>query len=547
MINGMSAFFLSRIDTARLNWEETRDSSVSTRRIMRIFRSALLVGIGYYVGTRVGFYLTPHGQPNSTFWPPNAILLAGLLLAHRRTWWVFLLAVLPAHLLAQLQTGVPFWTAIGWFITNTSEALIGAFLITRFTRGKIFDSARGVVNFVVFGVVIAPLVTSFLDAAAVVITGWGHGYWPLGAERFWTNALAELTVVPTIVICGSNGISWIREASVARWCEAALLALGSVSVTALVFGLRPVSPATIPALLYAPLLLLLWATVRFGSGGMSACLLCIAPISIWHLMQGTEPFSSASMPENVLSLQILFCIVAVPLLFLSALMHEARRTEDSLRKISGSLINAQEQERHRIARELHDDLGQQLALASAQLDGLIQESDASLKPNLADLSDQISAISNATREISHGLYPSQLEYLGLASAVRRMCHEIGHGKQISIQLAVGDLPHLQPSISLCLYRVVQEALHNVMKHSLADRVEVQLGSDNQRVMLQITDNGVGFDVSRQTKGLGLHSMRERVRSVDGTIEIVSAPKTGTRIEVLVSLRQGESQRHPFSA
>src|SRR6516165_7085770 len=161
-----------------------------------------------------------------------------------------------------------------------------------------------------------------------------------------------------------------------------------------------------------------------------------------------------------------------------------------------------------------------------------------LKSNLADLSDQISTISNTTREISHGLYPSQLEYLGLASAVRRVCHEIGHGKQISIQLAVNDLPHLQPSISLCLYRVTQEALHNVIRHSLANTVQVELGGDDQRVLLRITDDGVGFDLSRQTEGLGLHSMRERIRSVGGTIEIVSAPKNGTRIEVQVNFRQG---------
>jgi two-component system sensor histidine kinase UhpB len=377
-----------------------------------------------------------------------------------------------------------------------------------------------------------------LDAGAVIITGWGHGYWPLEAQRFWTNALAELTVVPTIVIWSSNGISWIREANAARWCETALLGLGTASVTVLVFGLRPVSPVTIPALLYAPLLLLLWAMVRFGSGGMSACLLCIALISTWYVMQGTEPFASASMRQNILSLQILFCVVAVPLLFVSALMHEARQTEHSLRNISGSLIDAQEQERHRIARELHDDLGQRLALTSAKLNGLIEESDASLKPNLADLSKQISAISNTTREISHGLYPRQLEYVGLATAVRTLCHEIGSGKQLSIQLAVGNLPHLQPSISLCLYRVAQEALHNVIKHSLADRAQVELGADDHQVLLRITDGGVGFDLSRQTEGLGLHSMRERVRLVGGTIEIVSAPKTGTRIEVLVNLPQG---------
>jgi two-component system sensor histidine kinase UhpB len=264
-------------------------------------------------------------------------------------------------------------------------------------------------------------------------------------------------------------------------------------------------------------------------------------------MQGTEPFASASMRQNVLSLQILFCVVAVPLLFVSALLDEARQTEHSLRNISGSLINAQEQERHRIARELHDDLGQRLALTSAKLNGLIKESDASLKPNLADLSEQISAISNTTREISHDLYPSLLEYVGLATAVRRLCHEIGYGKQLSIQLAVGNLPHLQPSISLCLYRVAQEALHNVIKHSLANKVQVDLGTDDQRVLLRITDDGVGFDLSRQTEGLGLHSMRERVRSVGGMIEIVSALRTGTRIEVLVNVRQGDalSQNSPI--
>src|SRR5215470_9001373 len=96
----------------------------------------LVVAFGYYVGCHVGFLLKPSGSPIATFWPPNAILLAALLLAPRRIWWAFLLAVLPAHMFAQLQTGVPVWTALGWFITNTSEALIGAFCITRFADAK---------------------------------------------------------------------------------------------------------------------------------------------------------------------------------------------------------------------------------------------------------------------------------------------------------------------------------------------------------------------------------------------------------------------------
>ena len=200
-------------------------------------RPALLVAISYYVGTRIGFAWTPIGQPNSTFWPANAILLAALLLTPRRTWWTLLLALLPAHMLAQLQAGVPVWTALGWFITNTSEALIGALCITRFTRPRnTLDNVRGVFTFVVFGVMLAPLATSFLDAAAVVVTGWGRAFWPLGVERFWTNALAELTLVPAIVLWGSNGTSWLRGASIARYSEAALLAVSTVLVVILVFG-----------------------------------------------------------------------------------------------------------------------------------------------------------------------------------------------------------------------------------------------------------------------------------------------------------------------
>src|SRR4029077_4046934 len=115
----------------RVNTSETQESSVPTNRILPTVNAVLLVGISYYVGTRIGFAWTPSGQPNSTFWPPNAILLAALLLTPPRAWWMFLLAVLPAHMFAQLQTGVPVGTAVAWFVTNCIEALIGAYCISK--------------------------------------------------------------------------------------------------------------------------------------------------------------------------------------------------------------------------------------------------------------------------------------------------------------------------------------------------------------------------------------------------------------------------------
>jgi signal transduction histidine kinase len=252
------------------------------------------------------------------------------------------------------------------------------------------------------------------------------------------------------------------------------------------------------------------------------------------------------MSQNILSLQILFCVVAVPLMFLSAVMTEARCAQELLRRTSGSLIEAQEQERHRIARELHDDLGQALALTKVTLDGLIQqESGESLKSALTDLSGQISAISNTAREISHGLYPPQLEYLGLAKALNRLCDELRKVKNISTHLTTGNLPdQLQPAISLPLYRIAQETMHNIITHSQAKNVQVELGADDSRVSLRIIDDGVGFDPSHVAGGLGLESMRQRVRAVGGFIDISSSPNSGTRIEVRVPFREDRPEDVP---
>jgi len=147
--------FSSLWNLSRVN--ELSRIPLSGTQILRRFGPALLVASSYYLGTRIGFAWTPSQQPNSTFWPANAILLAAFLLAPQRIWWALLLAVLPAHMIAQLQSGVPVWTASGWFISNSAEGLIGAFFITRFTRQEsLFDTVRGVLTlyFVVFSLLL---------------------------------------------------------------------------------------------------------------------------------------------------------------------------------------------------------------------------------------------------------------------------------------------------------------------------------------------------------------------------------------------------------
>ena len=200
---------------------------------------------------------------------------------------------------------------------------------------------------------------------------------------------------------------------------------------------------------------------------------------MWFTLHGHKPFPYASLPDNILSLQILFCVAVVPLMFLSAVMAESRRAQAELRKISTHLIGAQEQERRRIARELHDNLAQQLALVKANLDQAIDVSDEPLKSGLIDVADQVMGMSHATHEISHGLYPTQLEYLGLQKAVRKLCDEAQRGKALSVNLRIGNLPdQLQPSASLSLYRVAQETLHNIITHSQARNVQVELACED---------------------------------------------------------------------
>jgi len=305
-----------------------------------------------------------------------------------------------------------------------------------------------------------------------------------------------------------------------------------------VFGFQLLPPSTTPALLYLPLPFLLWAVARFGFGGLSVSLLSVALISIWYSTHGREPFPYASMAQNVLSLQILFCVAAVPLMFLSAVMAEARRTQDSLRRISGSLIEAQEQERHRIARELHDDIGQRLALVAVQLqqtheDPLVLPE---VRNRMVKLTKEMSGLADDIQSLSHELHSAKLQYLGLAGAVRGFCQEFGKQQKVEIDFQTHDLPNpISPDISLGLFRVAQEALHNAAKHSGVRQFEVRLWGTSDEIHLTVKDPGVGIDreAAKTGRGLGLISMEERLKLVNGTLSIDSHRKLGTTIHARV--------------
>lgn len=514
----------------------------TVRSVPRFFRTsaiALLVAISYYAGSQIGFLLTPAHSPIAILWPPNAILLAAFLLTPLRIWWVLLLAVLPVHLLIQLTVGIPVLSSLGWFVGNTGEALLGAACIRYFKKERpLFESVQGIVVFLAFGVLLATLVTSFVDAASTVLTGLGSNYWTLWTVRLTSNIVANLVIVPVIVIFWVKGISLFRSVNRARYFEAGALAVGTLVVSLLVFS-RENGTGSIPVFIYALLPLLLWAALRFGAGGLSASMLVVALISAWNVMHGRGMFGNFPVADHVLSLHILLTAFALPLMLTAALIAERRRSDETLRDTRSKLVDAQEQERHRIARELHDDIVQQLTLAGLGVDELRSGSNASAKTALDKLYDQISVASKSTRDLSHNLYPFTVEYLGLAGALKKLCRETGAKSGLNISFSENEAPsRLSPDISHCLFRIAQEALQNIVKHSHAGTASVALKVYGGCVLLRIADDGIGITPEQlRIGGMGLASMRERAWALDGTCKVMSGPQKGTTVETSLPLKQ----------
>ena len=218
---------------------------------------------------------------------------------------------------------------------------------------------------------------------------------------------------------------------------------------------------------------------------------------------------------------------------------DQKLAQEALERIGGKLIEAQEEERSRIARELHDDICQRLALLSMELEQVNRGSNSSAgSSKIEEIRRHCAQIATDVQSLSHKLHSSKLEYLGLAPAIRSFCREFSQQHDVSVQFADEDAPGFLPrDISLSLFRVTQEALQNALKHSGVRRFSVSLRGLENEIQLEVGDLGAGFDVERAKldRGLGLVSMQERAHLVHGSFTIESAVSGGTRILVRVPL------------
>jgi PAS domain S-box-containing protein len=218
---------------------------------------------------------------------------------------------------------------------------------------------------------------------------------------------------------------------------------------------------------------------------------------------------------------------------------ERKQAEEALAGLSGNLIRAQEEERRRIAREIHDDYQQRLAVLGIELGSLAQDIGTDNRIALArlrDLAEQVNTLGMDLHSLSHRLHSSTLDSMGLVAALKGLCSEFRKYHDLKVSLVTENVPEGIPSeTALCVFRITQEALRNVRKHSHARSAEVHVEGVEGMVRLSVSDQGRGFDAGHSSRngGIGIRSMAERVRLVNGGLEVHSRPGGGTTIEAWV--------------
>jgi two-component system sensor histidine kinase UhpB len=271
--------------------------------------------------------------------------------------------------------------------------------------------------------------------------------------------------------------------------------------------------------------------------------------AIWGTMRGHGPFLAQSPAENATALQLFLMVTAAPLMLLAIVIEAERRTEHALRQsyeqnldLGGRLINAQEDERARIARDLHDDLSQELAGLAIIVSGLKRKigkpgAEAEVEQSFATLLERTAGAATAVRNLSHELHPGVLKHVGLTATLRGFCADSERHHQVTVTFNPGEgLDSLPSDVTLCVFRVMQEAVTNALRHAGARTIRVSVMTTADSVELNVVDDGVGFAAGERTRsGLGLRSIHERVRFLQGHVSVESRPGKGTSVLVRIPI------------
>lgn len=511
-------------------------------------RNLLVFAVAYSAASD---YASLFGQTTaSPLWFPDSVLLCALLLTPFGKWWLYLVVALPIRFVPASSSLVPNWFLFATYANDVLKAVFAAYFLRRITRGSIrVSNLRTTMAYLGIAVFLTPMLSAFGGAATR--RALGYPFWPAWNQWFIGDALANLVLTPALLYWGWGRYRELRPRvlEILVWIVAFAFSF--------YYTISLIRSNYSPIALYAPVPFLIWAATRFGPIGASTALSLIGLLSMVHFAGGQGPFSVSLEPQHVLFVQLFLAVMSVPVLFVAILIEQRSAVETRLREsqeklsenydrardLAAKLINAQEDERKRIALELHDDVGQRMSLLSIELDQLGTELPTRMtleRARVASLKRGTEEVAVAVHDLSHQLHSSVLHYLGLAKGLRGLCQTISQQHHIVVDLRADEVSDLPSDISLCLFRVAQEALSNAVKHGRAKQIAVQLIQNASSLRLIVKDDGIGFDSTTHSNGLGLFSMQERLRILEGTFTLTSSPGQGTMIEAVVRLPSSRS-------
>jgi len=551
------------------------------------FTTSTWIGISilfvtYVVTAKLGLMMDAVSGFATAIWPPTGISLVALFLFGYRLWPGIALGAL----LVNASAGAPLLAAAGMALGNTLEALLGTYLLRRYTgfRGSL-DRVQHVFGFVL----LAAALSTMVSATIGVTSGYLGGVIPYAETRmawltWWLgDAMGTLILAPLLFAWRVRPRS---RPSLQRLLEGGILFLMLGVATLTAFGAWLPRQPSVYLQAYVVFPFLIWAALRFGQSGTVASTFLVTTIAIVRTAQGAGPFARGSVNESLLLLHAFMGIVAVTMLILSADVAQRRRAEEELRRtqedlerrvvrrtaqlseanqnlqeeigermqvaksleeLSTRLLNIQDEERHRLARELHDSTAQSLAALSMNLAlaGRSREAlDARAKSALDESVGLAERCSREIRSLSYLLHPPLLEEVGLPAALRWLVEGFSRRSGIAVALEVPDeFGRLPMEVENALFRIVQECLTNVQRHSESGSAWIDLARSQQWINLEVRDDGRGLPaevLSRrggvQLLGVGILGMRERVRQLGGRLGIDSKGK-GTTVRVEIPLKE----------
>jgi signal transduction histidine kinase len=500
----------------------------------------LVLAAAYYAAAKIGQTLR-YTASVAAIWPPAGLGIAALYLWGVRFWPGIFLGelVINVELLGH-ASDIPLGSIVGQQCGNMAEVIVGAVLLRRIVGPRVtlgnVEQVGGMLLALGTATAISATVGTISMVAGNVVEGG------LSALSFWRtwwlgDTSGGLVVLPLM-------IAWARDPLTAwrriRTWEGALLIVAVVSLTT-------VAVASSQPLLYMIFPALVWAAIRFGPSGTTLSVAIVAALTIGITAHQAGPFSSQPIDERTLSTQLYIFVAALTTLFLSAIVSERER---SGRALAAARLREEEHaraERHRIARDLHDSVSQSLfstvlhtRTAQKALDGAEPSANEQVARELDAIGDLTRGAQSEMRSLIFELGHDQIED-GLVAALATHAERVGNGRgpAVSVQGPSSALP-VPPRVELQLFNIGREALANVAKHARATTATVSVLTTSDTVVLEVRDDGRGFDPTRVRSGhFGLESMRGRAGEIGAELTIASAAGRGTVVRVEVPTAVGD--------